>query len=121
MNAAILHDAEIAIQDERSRRLFGECEKGHGLLECGFCPVCQPAEHARSLELAREVERVEAERRRKKFEEDNRPNAELAARIEQRPDASRFRSLVRALRNGTSSYEQQRLARALCRERKTPR
>lgn len=118
MAAERLPDADLVIQDERSSRLFGECPNGHGLLEFGFCPVCQPVAHARSRELALEVERAELLERNRKRAEANRPFAELADRIEQRRDALRFRGLCRALRDGTSSYQQQRLARALCRESK---
>jgi hypothetical protein len=111
-----LHPSELEIQRARSAKLFGECSCGV-LLECGFCPACQPAEHARSLQLAREAERADIEKRQREFQEQNKPNAEMAALLETRRDAQHYRGLCKALRDGTASYLQIKLARRLTQPR----
>ena len=113
MTAPVLDDAEIAIADERSTKLFGECGKGHGLLEFGCCPICEPEKHAKCREMALQIEREETAKREAARREKNRPNVELAALIETRSNAHQYVTLCRALREGYATDLQIRLARRL--------
>lgn len=108
-----MNAAEIAIQEERSSRLFTECATCGVLTEFGCCPVCEPEKRAACRDAAREVERAEFDRAERARRERNRPLAVLAPLIERRRDAAQFVGLCRALRLGTASYEQQRLAQRL--------
>lgn len=110
MNA---HAKDVAIDQERAAKLFGECPNGHGLLDCGFCPDCQPVEHSRSRELADEEAKQRAEQRQREYDEAHKPVIAMADLIEKRPNAANYASLVKALREGYATELQLRLARRL--------
>lgn len=106
-------DAELAIQEERTAKLFGECAACRALVQYGVCQFCQPEEwrkrHARALK--NEAEEIAA--RQRAFAEKNKPIAELAVLLETRRDAHQYRSMCAALRDGRASDLQIRLARRL--------
>lgn len=106
-------DPEIAIQEERSAKLFGECGTCRALMQYGVCQFCQPDEWRRRDEHARKVEaeRIDAEQRA--FAERNKPIAALADLIETRRDAQHYRGMCEALRKGYATDLQIRLARRL--------
>ena len=88
--------------------VFLRCSACGGALEFGFCPACQPAAHATSRNLALEAERLPLARIPA-----SQPPSVLADLIEQRSDRAQFSALCHALRAGTASYKQQRLAQRL--------
>lgn len=110
-------DKDVAIERDRALKLFGECTNGHGLLDCGFCPECQPVEHARSRALADEEAKRRDEKRRAEEAERNKPNSEMATLLETRRDAMQYVTLCRALRGGYATDLQIRLARRLTTKR----
>ena len=113
-----VHAKDVAIERERAAKLFGECSTCGGLLDCGFCPDCKPAEHARSRALADEEAKRREEQRRHEYAEAHKPIAAMADLIEQRPNASNYASLVKALREGYATELQLRLARRLTKKKR---